>query len=112
MLYSRLMKLERVPLRDDGTALIGAYDGARILGVVGYKTMGRVLRYKTDWVHPNYRGQGIYRLLWYTREAACEDAKHVTAFCTPMSLPMYLSHGFTAVRTTSTGITFVRRNSA
>lgn len=103
---------ERVDMKFNANChYLGAYLNGKLVGVVGCQRMGRtLLRFKTDGVLPEYRGQGIYTLLWRAREEMFNTGKDsVTAFCTEKSLPCYLAHGFKPVSTRN-GITFVKRN--
>lgn len=92
------------------TSYIGAFsDDGEIMGVVGWMKVGKNLRYKTDCVLPKYRGMGVYSALWKEREFLCErQASVTTAFCTDMSIGMYLAHGFMIAREGK--IKFVTRN--
>ena len=106
------LRKERVDLKfNPAVNYLGAYMNGRLVGVVGCQRMGRtLLRYKTDGVLTEFRGQGIYTLLWRAREEMFNTGKDsVTAFCTERSLPCYLAHGFKPVSTRN-GITFVKRD--
>ena len=105
------LRKERVDLKfNPAVNYLGAYMNGRLVGVVGCQRMGlTLLRYKTDGVLPEFRGQGIYTLLWRAREEMFNTGKDsVTAFCTEKSLPCYLAHGFRSVSSRN-GITFVKR---
>ena len=105
----RNMRKESVALKDDGvTKYIGAFIESEIIGCVGYQEIGNKIRYKTDYVHPKYRGMGIYSLLFKEREKLFEGRNEITAFCTLKSLNCYLSHGFKKINQKK-GITFVKR---
>lgn len=106
------LTMERVDMKFSSKCqYLGAFLNGKLVGVVGCQRMGRtLLRYKTDGVLPEFRGRGIYTLLWRAREEMFNTGKNsVTAFCTDKSLPCYLAHGFRAVSTRS-GITFVKRD--
>lgn len=95
------MRNESVDLKyNPKTSYLGAFtDEGEIMGVVGWMKVGKNLRYKTDCVLPEYRGKGVYSRLWDEREFLCDkQAAVTTAFCTKMSLGMYLAHGFKVVR--------------
>lgn len=55
------------------------------------------IKFLDAWVHPDWRGNGIYRKLWEYRwswiEANYEDHL-VYAWCKPTSLPLLLEKGF------------------
>lgn len=101
---------ESVDIKENAkTTYLGAFINGRIVGVVGWMMFGKVLRYKTDGVLPQYRGMGIYSELWSKREQLCRGlAESTTAFCTEKSLCKYLASGFEIVRTGR--ISFVKRN--
>lgn len=90
---------------------IGAYEDGRLVGMVAWQMVGQSLRYKSDCVLPAYRKRGIYSALWKARDEATKDTKceSVTAYCTPMSIGMYLSRGFVQGKTNKFGITFVKK---
>lgn len=95
------MRGESVDLKyNPKTSYLGAFTHeGEIMGVVGWMRVGKNLRYKTDCVLPEYRGMGVYSALWKEREFLCENQASVTtAFCTGMSIGMYLAHGFKVVR--------------
>lgn len=105
------MSKEHVALSDDNkTAYIGAFVGDRLVGCVGFVLYGKKLRYKTDFVHKDFRGKGVYSLLWKRRdeESAKIGSYTKTAFCTTMSIGMYLAHGFIRLRERN-GIAFVEK---
>lgn len=95
----------------DGVRYLGAYCKDRLVGVCGWLKMGDIIRYKCDCVHPNYRGNGIYNLLFEARDKMTESIEHkfCTAFCTKYSLSTYLRHGFCSIKVENNGIVFVRR---
>lgn len=93
------------------TTYLGAFIDDKLVGVCGFAIIGSVLRYKTDGVLSEYRGKGIYSLLFEERERICKNVykKKTTAFCTTKSLGKYLASGFVAQRCRN-GITFVSRD--
>lgn len=111
--FASALKRERVAIqREDGkTRYLGAFEGNRLVGVVGWTDMGNGhIRLKTDFVRPEFRRKGIYQMLWAGRmervEALCPRV--LTAFCTSMSLPTYLKAGFER-ESERNGIAFVRK---
>ena len=69
------------------------------VGCAGLVIKGKNLRFKGDFVSPNFRNQGIYRKLFEYRMNYTEklNFNKITAFCTPMSLSVYLANGFKRV---------------
>lgn len=107
------LRSESVDLKyDPKTTYLGAFTHeGQIMGVVGWRRIGANLRYKTDCVLPEYRGMGVYSKLWEEREFLCENqASTTTAFCTGMSIGMYLAHGFKVMR--DGRIKFVQRKNS
>ncbi len=82
--------------------------------VLGFAAMfvraGRA-RFKADYVLPDYRGKGIGRALIAARLAEMKKlgVSQATAFCTPLSLPLYLAAGFKEVSRNPRGIAFCKR---
>jgi hypothetical protein len=108
----QVLKKERVDMSwNPAVNYLGAYVGGRLVGVVGCQRLGRnKLRYKSAGVLKEYRGQGIYTLLWKERDRIYNTGKEtITAFCTEKSLPMFLQHGFKVISERN-GITFVKRD--
>jgi hypothetical protein len=114
--FRNLMLKERVAVKNlPGTVYIGVRVNNMLVGVAAYHINGNSIRYKTDFMLPNYRGLGLYKKLFQHRERLVIDHAHnsmqsviVTAFCTPMSLPVYLKNRFIA-ESEKNGITFVRK---
>ena len=58
------------------------------------------LKFEDAFVHPDYRGQGIYRKLWDTRwEYVNKNLKgmKVIAYCKPITVNFYQEKGFKEV---------------
>ena len=58
------------------------------------------IKFEDAFVHPDYRGQGIYRKLWDTRwEYVNENLKgmKVIAYCKPITVNFYQEKGFKEV---------------
>lgn len=91
---------------------IGAFEDGRLVGMVAWQMVGQSLRLKSDCVLPAYRKRGVYTQLWAAREKATDGIRRAseTAYCTSMSLGMYLSKGFVKGKTNKYGITFVKRS--
>lgn len=105
------MAKEHVALKEDNvTAYIGAFVGSTLVGCVGFALYGKKMRYKTDFVRKDFRGHGVYSLLWKRRdeESAKVGCFPKTAFCTTMSVGMYKAHGFICLRERN-GISFVEK---
>jgi GNAT superfamily N-acetyltransferase len=109
---SRVVK-ERVTLDNPkGAVWFAAVDVNNenaIIGFVCAVVKGKTVRFKSDYIAPEYRGKGIYRSLFEKRlrGASCK-AQRATAFCTPLSLPTYLKFGF-QVKSWKGDIAFVER---
>lgn len=85
----------------------------QIVAFAGYMPLnsdGSVIRFKSDWVHPDWRKQGIYKIIFDARLAGVKafDVCEINAFCTKMSLPVYLANGFETVMVNGRGSTFVK----
>lgn len=104
-----MMRKERVCDNTHNTFYIGAFIDNKLVGVVGWMFIGRVLRYKSDYVLKEHRCKGIYYQLFKEREERCKRRSIAyTAFCTEYSLPTYLKFGFVPKHNRN-GITFVER---
>ena len=58
------------------------------------------LKFEDAFVHPDYRGKGIYRKLWDTRwEYVTKNlkGKKVIAYCKPITVKFYKEKGFEEV---------------
>lgn len=111
---SRLLRKESVAFRsNDGTKYLGYLDkNKKVIAVVGYKDMGKNhVRFKVDWVHPNYRGNGYYKKLFSTRIKYVKDffpnLVKISAYCTEKSVNVYIENGFQASGKNGHGHTFV-----
>lgn len=90
---------------------IGAYVDGKLVGCVGWFIKGKTIRYRTDYVLPNYRKAGIYTALFLAREDKCAKlGMRTTAFCTSRSRGMYLRSGFVCKSDRDKEIKFVYRN--
>ena len=104
-----LAKKERVPLTEtkaDVNYILAECDGV-VIGFVGYTIEKGKARLKSDFVHPDYRGNGIYSMLFAERLNRLDGIKFMDAFCTPLSLPQYLKNGFIKQKINNFGITYV-----
>lgn len=106
----------RRPMRQsNGVATVvevvnGSLPETAILGFAAMFTRPNGARLKADYVLPDYRSKGIGRALIAARleELERHGIKQATAFCTPMSLPLYLAAGFEELSRTARGIVFCR----
>ena len=60
------------------------------------------LKFEDAFVHPDYRGLGIYRKLWDARweyVLTCCKGMKIISYCKPSTLSFYLDKGFTAKET-------------
>ena len=88
------------PSRHSSCGWIAMIDGKE----VGWCNMTflpeNTLKFEDAFVHPDYRGQGIYRKLWDTRwEYVNENLKgmKVIAYCKPITVNFYQEKGFKEV---------------
>lgn len=118
----REMRKERVAIKkiDRETEYLTYMNGVHPVAVVGWMEMKSKsvnhIRLKTDYVRLLFRGKKIYTQLWDARFSLIlskynPDEKGtlmLTAFCTPMSLPLYKKRGFNVERTHKNGISYVK----
>jgi GNAT superfamily N-acetyltransferase len=80
-----------------------------VLGFAALMVRGSQARFKADWVRPEMRGKGIAKALMAARmeRVASGHVPRASAFCTPLSLPIYLANGFKPKSVNPRGITFV-----
>ena len=81
----------------------------KVIGFVGYEIQTGGVRFKSDYVHPNYRGNGYYQELFDYRMNLFANEKRITAYCTNKSLSTYLRNGFKATNTNKNNVTYVIR---
>lgn len=111
---SKLFTAEQVAAKNDTTIYMGLFNAGILIGFVGLLNIGEgKFRYKSDWVDSNFRGMGIYSKLWQYREKFVAenypDEIQISAYCTEMSLPKYLSEGFKVQNETTKKIKYVKR---
>jgi len=112
--FAAELRKERVAIqkKDDKTRYLAYMNGIHPVAIVGYMDMGNGhVRLKTDYVRRAFRGQGLYSELFMSRLFIIFRALKpsvLTAYCTPMSLPKYLSEGFVAMSERN-GITYVKK---
>ena len=113
-LFAKEMRKSRVAIikEDTKTHYLAYMSGVHPIGVVGYMDMGKGhYRLKTDYVRPNFRGQGVYSDLFISRLLLIFRGlkpNKLTAYCTMMSLPKYLKEGFIAMSERN-GIVYVQK---
>lgn len=112
--FRRELVKERVAIKkhDPATKYLCYMNGIHPVAIVGWQVIkdGHI-RFKTDYVRPNFRGKGLYSALWEYRMNLIfkEYNPHtITAYCTEMSLPKYLKEGFLTRSVGKTGITYVK----
>ena len=69
----------------------------KCIGHVRLSIEHQKLKFHDAWVHPDYRRQGIYTLLWEIREKYCQEhfkGWKTYAWCKKTSLPLYLRKGY------------------
>ena len=83
--------------------------GSQAIGVVGSFIKGGVARFRTDVVLPEYRGQGLYTMLFLLRQdyAQAQGCTQATTFSNLNSRPMYLKHGFVGQRPERNGVLYM-----
>jgi N-acetylglutamate synthase-like GNAT family acetyltransferase len=89
-------KKERVTFDNpDGCLWFCAENQGKVIGCAALVVNGARARFKSDFVHPNFRMGGVGKSLL---QARIEELKgftgKATAFCTPMSWPIYKTHNF------------------
>lgn len=55
------------------------------------------IKYHDAWVHPDYRRQGIYTMLWEARDTYAKlhyPGQKSYAWCKATSLPLYIKKGY------------------
>jgi N-acetylglutamate synthase-like GNAT family acetyltransferase len=101
-------KKERVTFDDPLNCLwfCAEYEGI-VIGCAALVINGPKARFKSDFVHPNFRMGGLGDRLM---QARIDELKgfigKATAFCTPMSWPIYKKHGFIEHNKNSFGIIY------
>lgn len=91
------------------TKYIGYFVKNIVIGFVGYEIQTAGVRFKSDYIHPNYRGNGYYQELFNYRMDIFRNEKKISAYCTIKSLSTYLKNGFEIVSTNKKRITYVIR---
>ena len=106
------MKKEHVDTKSTpNTRYFGVYVGGELAGFVGVMDKGvGLVRFKFDYVRPEFRGKGLYNALFQYRLEKYRDRK-ISAFCTNMSVGTYKRYGFMEIwHKEATNITFLKRN--
>lgn len=115
--YQRLatyLRKERVAIKkyDEKSYYLCIMDGIQLVGVVGWQELGtNHIRLKTDYIKKDYRGQGLYTMLWNARIDKIFEMFSpavMSAYCTPLSLPKYKKEGFTVTRMGDNGIAYTK----
>lgn len=96
---------------DEKTEYLGAFVAGSLVGFVGKMVLpGNKIRFKSDWVMPFWRGKKVYMALFLNRLDEVKGSGYkgeVNAFCTQLSLPIYLKNGFEITSTLERGSTIV-----
>lgn len=107
--FKPLLLKSRVAFKkNDGTLYIAAFESGRIVGFVGFKLLPNSIRLKTDYVHEDCRGRGIYDQLFKKRLDIIYKKYgkvRMTSYCTEMSVNTYVRFGFKR-KTAKAGITY------
>lgn len=115
--YQRLasyLRKERVAIKkyDKKTHYLCIMDGIRLVGVTAWQELGtNHIRLKTSYIKKQYRGQGLYSMLWKARMEkifAMYSPAVMSAYCTPMSLPKFIKEGFIVIRMGDNGIAYTK----
>lgn len=87
---------EHVIIADfDNSIWFSAIKNNKVVGCVCCQFNGDKCRFKSDFVLPEYRSNGIYKALFKQRSVQVEHlVKEISAYCTPMSIRLYLQNGF------------------
>jgi GNAT superfamily N-acetyltransferase len=86
-----------------GTTVMKLVDGqGGVLGFCGFYVKGDTMWIGSDYVFPEFRGQGHHRSMLKARvfKARATGCKIARARCNSMSLPNYLREGFVALSRT------------
>jgi len=114
-ILSKYMKKEQVAIsktKPKNIYYIGAFKNGNLIGCVALQKIGNKIRYKTDFIMPNYRTNGIYKKLFNAREKVKQFKYNdlaVTAYCSKNSINTFLSNGFKIKKELKNGIKFVER---
>ena len=109
-----MARRERVPVKETKSPVeywVAVLDGKPI-GFAGASVSGNKARLKSDFIHPNYRGNGYHQELFKARMDTLtkEGVTSFDAFCTPLSLPTLLKNGFSEEKKNEkTGIVYVKK---
>ncbi len=105
-------KKDRVTMENpEGAVWFVAEEEGVIVGCVCAVIRGPWARFKSDFMLPKYRRKKLYQAMFGARMAHTLKfpVKRLTAFCTPMSLDLYLKHGFEKI-SARRDIWFVKRD--
>ena len=82
-----------------GSIWLAAKKNNRLVGCVCCQKKKDKARFKGDFVLPEYRNEGIYRSLFEARNWLIRGLhlKEISAFCTQMSIILYLENGFQVI---------------
>jgi GNAT superfamily N-acetyltransferase len=71
--------------------------GDECIGHVRLSIEHNKIKYHDAWVHPDYRRQGVYTMLWKARDTYAKQyfaGQKSYAWCKEGSLPTYLKNGY------------------
>jgi predicted GNAT family acetyltransferase len=82
-------------LLDHAAEYFGCFIADELVGVVSYVEQEHVVYLCHAYVKPEYRGRGIYKMLWNYRDARLkESAKTIYAHCNVDSLKYFINNGY------------------
>ena len=88
---------EKLVFAKNTSYIVVVSEGGAIIAICGLLLYSNKVVFKNDYVLPEYRGQGLWGLMFNTRRAIVskiDGLKWIEATCTPLSLPLYLQKGF------------------
>lgn len=82
-------------LLDHAATYFGCFINQQLVGVVSYVEQEHVVYLCHAYVMPEYRGRGIYKMLWNYRDARLRDSvKTIYAHCNTDSLKYFINNGY------------------
>jgi len=82
-------------LLDKNAVYFGCIIKDKLVGVVSYVEQEKVIYLCHAYVHDDWRGRGIYKLLWNYRESKIWDSdKNIYAHCNVDSLKYFINNGY------------------
>jgi GNAT superfamily N-acetyltransferase len=82
---------------DDGKTWFVAFRSGKVVGFCAAADDGNKVTFKSAYVLPEHRHQGVYRAL-FAKRLSHYPGRHLRATCTNAALPAFTAHSFTVVR--------------